>query len=238
MINKLIDKRLIIEVNPEQSKIVQELLFKEGFGWHGGEAKKVAYPHYTLLGLNFRSIGELTGSQSRGYVHRGVESLSFANFIATYFPDYYIEQAKAAVAEAQAKLEALVAEKEEAERKAQKVELKGGDWTVGASEPFQRASNPAYSVFGFERQTKALAESARKETIRFQRMLAYVDEHGGHKEFVYGDENYTVILNDGVWAKEYFYSTQILTVWMSEEVATKLCEDLNSGRFSLDLPEA
>lgn len=225
-------KKLIIKVTPDQSRIAQEILFNDGYSWAGNGDIEIGKTNSIYLALNLFKNKALTHSCGLGNYAYGVEVIKFDDWIKLQDP---IEAQRAKVAKHQAKLDQMIQEKIEADLKNSKVELKGGDWTVGASEPFQRASHPAYSVFGFERQTKELAESARKEIIRFQRMLAYVDDRGAR-------------LSKGGWTVAIDHEGRYLpgmvncvsspcAIRTTEECAKKLADDLNSGRFTLDLPE-
>jgi hypothetical protein len=90
---------------------------------------------------------------------------------------------------------------------------------------------------GRYRTTKEGAELSLKRNQRANRLEMLVEYLGGLKEFVYGKKNWYV----GFYDKEYewgSYSTNTLyapeRVYMTEEVAIKVCELLNSGAYSLD----
>ena len=145
-----------------------------------------------------------------------------------------IEKQRAKVAKHQAKLDLMIQEKIDADLKNSKVELKGGAWFI-ARQVINCPSDKRDRDRGCERQTEELAESARKEIIRFQRMLAYVDDRGARLS----DGGCTVVVS----RKGEYSSTDVnpfttpCVIRMTEECAKQLADDLNSGRFTLDLPE-
>ena len=224
-------KKLIIKVTPEQSRIAQEILFKAGYSWAGRGDVEVVNTKSIYLALNLFKNKALTHSYGLGDYAYGVEVIQFDDWFKKYD---LIEAQRAKVAKHQVKLDLMIQEKIDADLKNSEVELKGGawsiDWTCGV---FEDSSTDVYAMYGIERQTKELAESARKEIIRFQRMLAYVDDRGARLS----DHGCTVVVS----RKGEYFSTVVnpfttpCVIRMTEECAKQLADDLNQGRFTLDL---
>jgi hypothetical protein len=123
---------------------------------------------------------------------------------------------------------------------AAKYELQGGDYTIvlSAQELQCTRTSPDFAQAGLERKTEALAQSALKQIRAFSRILAYVHEHCPEWEADWSDVGqykYCVKFNheDGLWKVDYFWTSEYLTVQMDKATAQKLCDDLNSKRFSL-----
>ena len=145
-----------------------------------------------------------------------------------------IEKQRAKVAKHQAKLDLMIQEKIDADLKNSEVELKGGIWLLGtALESSYKIDFSNYAKYGYERKTKELAESARKEIIRFQRALAYAAENC--EVGVLRDHSVYFSVDDKQWLAT-MERNNFIQPMMTEECAKQLADDLNSGRFTLDLP--
>lgn len=222
-------KKLIIKVTPEQSRIAQEILFKAGYSW-ARSGVTVANTSGAYLALNICQDKALTYSSSLSCWTGGIEVIKFEDWFKKYNP---IDVQRAKVAKHQAKLDLMIQEKIAADLKSSKVELKGGDWYVCTTTVDCMPTTDSCRNFGIERQTKELAESARKEIIRFQRMLAYVDDRGARLR----DGGCTVVVS----RKGEYSSTDVnpfttpCVIRMTEDCAKQLADDLNQGRFTLDL---
>jgi hypothetical protein len=102
----------------------------------------------------------------------------------------------------------------------------------------KHASHTQWVEAGLERKTEALAKSALKQIRGFSRMLAYVHEHCPEWEAdwtEYTPYKYFVYFDHGknVWAWATNAYQQSVVVYMNKDTAIKLCNDLNSKRFSL-----
>jgi len=142
---------------------------------------------------------------------------------------------------AQAIVEKLKAEKEAAEKANQKYELQGGDWFIRSwhNSIIDSATTSSCANAGLERKTEALAQSALKQIRAFNRMLAYVHEHCPEWQpdwTEYTPYKYFVYFAHGrdVWAWATNACQQSVVVYMDKPTAIKLCDDLNSGRFTLE----
>ena len=97
-------------------------------------------------------------------------------------------------------------------------------------------TSKAFSCRGLERTTRAAAELAQERMISSNLLQAYVDEHCGDWVADWNDEDQrkcSVVFSfpEKVW--RYIKSRLILeagVVYMNEECAEKLRDDLNSGR--------
>lgn len=144
-----------------------------------------------------------------------------------------IEAQRAKVAKHQAKLDLMIQEKAARDIQNSKVELKGGDWFTGCGRTGSyRGDSKACTQYGIKRQTKELAESARKEIIRLQRALAYADENC--EMGVLRDTSVYFDVDDEKWETT-FERNAFIQPMMTTKCAKQLADDLNSGRFSLDL---
>lgn len=145
---------------------------------------------------------------------------------------------------AQDLVEKLKAEKEAAEKANQKYKLQGGNWSLVPTTnqvSGKHGSATNWAEAGLERKTETLAQSALKQIRAFSRMLAYAHEHDGCPEWYAGwsetrDDHYSVVYNhtSNQWRVNTNRSNQSVAPYMSETTAQKLCDDLNSGRFSLE----
>ena len=94
-----------------------------------------------------------------------------------------------------------------------------------------------YLEHGRYRTTQEGAELSLKRNQRANRLEMLVEYLGGLKEFVVGEENWYVgyACLEREWVSHYSEDVYIPErVYMTKEVAIKVCELLNSGAYSLD----
>jgi hypothetical protein len=91
------------------------------------------------------------------------------------------------------------------------------------------------NAYGRYRKTQEGAELSLKRNQRANRLEMLVEYLGGLKEFVDGEENWYVYCHKGEYCMDYdnfIFSAE--KVYMTKEVAIKVCKLLNSGAYSLD----
>ena len=91
---------------------------------------------------------------------------------------------------------------------------------------------------GMLRKDKETAEKTLKQIRLFTRLLALRDQECKDSrgyEFIYGEDNYHIYKNnDGVYTYgDYQYTKVFTVVFKTVKDAQKICDILNSGRFTL-----
>src|SRR5690554_1528690 len=126
----------------------------------------------------------------------------------------------------------------EAEQKMVRWEPKGGNWTLypSISSASLAASMDKWRLGGLERDNEEQAKRAAIKLRKYARLLAWVDEYGGVKEFKLNKSNHTIYYD--YKDKEFrvtalTYMQDITGVYMTKEQAELLAEKLNSGEVVL-----
>ena len=117
--------------------------------------------------------------------------------------------------------------------KKKQYKLKGGEYYIYSSGSIVEQPT-ALAEFGAERETKEQAERASKRMIRANRLSALACEMGGEIEFVYGEKNYQIYSDMGIYDYNYIYRNKTPErVYMTKKCAKEICTMLNAGEFSL-----
>ena len=91
-----------------------------------------------------------------------------------------------------------------------------------------------YTDCGASRSTKEQAERASKRMVRANRLSALACEMGGEIEFVYGEKNYQIYSDMGIYDYNYIYRNKTPErFYMTKKCAKEICTMLNAGEFSL-----
>lgn len=119
-------------------------------------------------------------------------------------------------------------------------EPEGGDWYIGYDSYVRKGKLDSNSCkFGMERPSKELAEKHRDRLRTFNRLAAYVDEFAPDFEpdwVNYEESKYYVSYDhkEERWYRGYNVAYHhVGTLYMPEEIAEQLVNDLNSGRVKI-----
>ena len=100
-----------------------------------------------------------------------------------------------------------------------------------------KGSDNKLTNHGRYRHTREGAEDALKLQQKVMRLHALAEDLGALKEFVYGEKNWIITYNHDIKKYGYIsapYEHEPEKVYMTEEGAEKICELLNSGKYSLE----
>ena len=143
---------------------------------------------------------------------------------------------KQQIEEMEAKLQEMRKELESAE----KWEPEGGKYYInGSGSVCKEVSTTGYRKFGIERKTREAAEKARDEMRVFNRLLAYRDEFApGYEPDWDSDRELKAYIEydhtKNKWRVNFnTRRSEVVNVYMPEDVVLELARKLNSGEVEL-----
>ena len=95
------------------------------------------------------------------------------------------------------------------------------------------------SRLGLIRNTAESAWVSARRNIRANRLEALAHSIGGAYEFEFGEDNYYIAVDDGLFdVRVSSYYLEPEKIYMTRDTAEKVCEILNSGRYKLNVDVA